>query len=207
MKRIVSLLVVALALVAAWPGLASAHAALVSSTPAAGSVVALTNAPTNVTITFSEDVAKDVTTITVTGADGTTVSTGATAINFDNPKLASVNLKQLSPGPYTVKWHAVTSDDNGQTDGTFTFTILNNTSGLTNSGSSNGTTTGGTTTSGTSAGTTTGGTSKSNSTGTTTSSLPQTGTPFAGLASLLGLGGALLLVGLGLVLRRARLAR
>ena len=77
----------------------------------------------------------------MTAADGTAMTDGATTINFDKPTLASVGLKTLSPGPYTVKWHAVTSDDNGQTDGTFSFTIVNNTGGTT----SGGTTTGGTT--------------------------------------------------------------
>src|SRR4051794_2026533 len=138
MKRIISTLLVAVAVLAAWPGLASAHAELVSSTPADGAAIAFTNAPTSVTITFSEDVAKDVTTIQVTSSDGTAMTDGATTINFDKPTLASVNLKPLSPGPYTVKWHAVTSDDNGQTDGTFSFTIINNTGGTTSGGTTSG---------------------------------------------------------------------
>ena len=48
MKRIISTLLMAVAVLAAWPGLASAHAALVSSTPADGAQIALTDAPTSV---------------------------------------------------------------------------------------------------------------------------------------------------------------
>jgi methionine-rich copper-binding protein CopC len=181
-------LILALALLLAGPRLASAHAKLVSSTPADGAQIALTEAPTAVTLTFSEEVAKDVSTIAVTGADGAPVTTGAAAVNFDNPKLVTVGLKALSPGPYTIKWHAVTPDDNGQSDGTVNFMIVNNTGG-TNPGTNSGTT----------GGTTTGGTSNGGGT------LPQSGAPSA--LPLIGLALAALIAGAGLAARRRAAAR
>ncbi len=199
MKRVIIPLILALALLVAGPRLASAHAELVSSSPADGSVVAWTNAPKTATLTFSEEVAKDVTTVSVTSADGTSATTGAATVDFDNPKMVTVGLTALTPGPYTIKWHAVTADDNGQTDGTITFTILNNTGGTTNAG---GTTGGGTTTTGggTSGGTTTTGGTTTGGTTTSGGTLPTTGAPSA--LPLLGLLFAGLILGLGVVLRR-----
>ena len=204
MKRIISALAVAFLLLVGLPGLASAHAKLVSSTPADGAQIALTEAPTQITLTFSEEVGKDLTTITVMHADGATMSDGTATINFDNPKLATVKLKSLIPGIYTVKWHAVTTDDNGQSDGTFTFTIVNNTGGgtMTGGGTTGGTTSGGTMTDGgtTSGGTTSGGTTSGGG------NLPTTGTAQLPLG-LLALGAlALLLLTAGYGLRRAQAA-
>lgn len=189
MKRMLVPLILALALLLAGPRLASAHAKLVSSTPADGAQIALTEAPTAVTLTFNEEVAKDVTTIAVTGADGASVTTGAAAVNFDNPKMVTVGLKALSPGPYTIKWHAVTPDDNGQSDGTVTFMIVNNTGGGTNPGTNSGGT----------SGTTAGGTSNGGGT------LPQSGAPSA--LPLIGLPLAALIMGAGLAVRRRAAAR
>jgi methionine-rich copper-binding protein CopC len=193
MKRIIVPLVLALALLVAGPRLVSAHAKLVSSTPAEGAQIALTDAPTSVTLTFSEEVAKDVTTISVTGADGAEATTGAATVNFDNPMVVTAQLKALSPGPYAIKWHAVTADDNGQTDGTINFMIVNNTGG--------GTSTGGTTNNGGTTGnggtTTTSGGTTSDGGGTT---LPPTGEPTT--LPLIGLALAALILGAGLALRR-----
>jgi methionine-rich copper-binding protein CopC len=184
MKRVIVPLICALALLVAGPRLVSAHAKLVSSTPAEGAQIALTDAPTSVTLTFSEEVAKDVTTVSVTGADGAEATSGPATVNFDDPKVVTVGLKALTPGAYTIKWHAVTADDNGQTDGTVSFMIVNNTGGGT-------TTTDGTTTTGT---TTTGG-----------STLPQSGEPST--LPLIGLVLAGLVFGAGLALRRRALTR
>ncbi len=189
MKRVIVPLICALALLVAGPRLVSAHAKLVSSTPAEGAQIALTDAPTSVTLTFSEEVAKDVSTISVTGADGAEMTSGAATVNFDDPKVVTAGLKALTPGAYTIKWHAVTADDNGQTDGTVSFMIVNNTGGGT-------TTTGPTTTDGT---TTTGPMTTGGST------LPQSGEPST--LPLIGLVLAGLVFGAGLALRRRALTR
>lgn len=125
MKRILLGLALLLALL---PSVASAHATLVSSDPADGASIPLASAPTQMTLTFSEEVAKDVTTVQVNGPAGAAMADGAATVDFDNPKLVTVKLKALTAGTYTAKWHAVTADDNGQTDGTVTFTIVGATS-------------------------------------------------------------------------------
>jgi methionine-rich copper-binding protein CopC len=187
MKRLLSGLVLALALLGLLPGLAAAHAKLVSSDPADGAQIALTEAPTMISLTFSEEVAKDVTTVRVTGPDGVEVTNGAATVDFDNPMLVTVPLKALTGGMYTVAWHAVTADDNGQTDGTFQFTVVVNTGGTMG---------GDTTTSGAS-----GAGAPSGNTG-ATNTLPGSGEPLA-LMLVLGLAGlATLLLGTGLALRR-----
>jgi methionine-rich copper-binding protein CopC len=177
----------AAALLALLPGLAAAHAKLASSDPADGAQIALTDAPKTVNLTFTEEVSKSSTTVKVTAADGTVVTSGPTTVDFDNPKLVSVPLNTLAGGTYTVAWHAVTEDDNGQSDGTFQFTIVVNTGG--------GTATGGTTT-------TTGGTTTTTTGGTTT--LPSSGTPWQPSLLALIAAGAGLLLALGLGLRRLR---
>src|SRR5690349_19864197 len=111
MKRFMSGLALATALLLVLPGLASAHAKLVSSTPAAGAAIALTSAPTTLTLNFDEEVAKDVTTVQVTGPDGASVG-GPATISFDDPKVVTVALTTHTSGQYNVKWHAVTADDN-----------------------------------------------------------------------------------------------
>ena len=187
MKRLLLvLLLLPATLMLVAPGRAAAHAQPVSTTPANGAQIALTDAPTQVAINFSEPVAKDATTIQVLGPDGTSVTTGAAAVNFDDPKLVTVPLGPLGGGQYTVRWHAVTSDDNGQTDGTFQFMIVVNTGG----GLAGGTAGGGTTTTSTPAGGT----------------LPPTGRPLAAWLPALLAGTALIVAGAG-VLTRRRAAR
>jgi len=175
-------LALAAALLLVLPRVAAAHADLVSSTPADGAAIALTAAPTTLTLTFNEEVAKDVTTVQVTGPDGASAASGPATISFDDPKVVTVGLNTLTSGKYSVKWHAVTSDDNGQTDGSFSFTIVNNTGGTT----SGGTTSGGTT----------------SGEGVTSSTLPTSGAPWTLPAALLAGGLALVVLSAGLVLRR-----
>jgi LPXTG-motif cell wall-anchored protein len=91
----------------------------------------------------------------------------------------------LPEGKYTVTWRAVTEDDNGITNGTFSFTVSS----------------GGGTTTGTS--TTPGGTT----TGTGGSSLPSTGSGDAAPLTLLGLVLATLLLGAGTLAKRAARAQ
>src|SRR3954447_9224493 len=114
MKRLMSGLALAAALLFLLPGLASAHAKLVKSDPADGAQIALTEAPKTITLTFDEEVAKDVTTVQVTDAGGASATSGAATVDFDKATLVTVPLNTLAPGAYTVKWHAVTADDNGQ---------------------------------------------------------------------------------------------
>jgi len=101
-------------------GAAFAHANLASAVPAAGATVQ--TAPTEVAITFTEEVAPKFSGIQVLDAKGTRVDAGESRTAPDNAKLLSVGLKTLSPGVYKVLWHAMSADDSHKTKGSFTFT-------------------------------------------------------------------------------------
>ena len=110
----------AAALSLAHAGAAFAHANLASAVPAVGATVQA--APTEVAITFTEEVAPKFSGIQVLDAKGTRVDAGEAQTAPDNAKLLSVGLKALSPGVYKVVWHAMAADDSHKTKGNFTFT-------------------------------------------------------------------------------------
>jgi LPXTG-motif cell wall-anchored protein len=125
MKRGIGVgVVVALLLSLGLFGIASAHAKLVSSNPAAGTK--LTAAPAKVTLVFSEEISAkpDESNFTVTDAQGNEVGKGQLDNTDLDHKTQSGTLKAgLSDGVYTVKWNAVTPDDNGHSNGSFTFGV------------------------------------------------------------------------------------
>lgn len=100
-------------------GVASAHAQYSGSTPAANATVS--DAPTTVQITFTQELS-DIQ-ITVTGPDGSNVTTGPAKFDLANRKNASVPTRGVGPGTYTVVWHNVSGDDGDPNDGSFVFTV------------------------------------------------------------------------------------
>jgi LPXTG-motif cell wall-anchored protein len=125
MKRRIGVAVVfALVLSLGLLTVALAHAKLVSSDPAAGAN--LTTAPSKVTLVFSEEISENESesSFTVTDESGTTVGTGKLDTNDLDHKTLSGSLKTgLGDGVYTVSWKTVTPDDNGHSDGSFTFGV------------------------------------------------------------------------------------
>jgi methionine-rich copper-binding protein CopC len=116
-SRGLTALVASIALLAA-AGAASAHAHLVSSDPAAGAVVA---APKSILLTFSEKLEAK-----FSGAD---LSKGGAPLGSQSlldPKGGKILTVSpgapLSPGAYSVKWHAV-SVDGHRTQGEVAFTV------------------------------------------------------------------------------------
>jgi copper resistance protein C len=101
------------------PGV-QAHAFLDHASPAVGSTVL--TAPETVTLWFTQELEPAFTTATVTDASGNTVETGPALVNPKDPTELRVALKKLSPGTYTVSWHAL-SVDTHKTTGHFTFEI------------------------------------------------------------------------------------
>jgi LPXTG-motif cell wall-anchored protein len=156
---------------------AGAHARLVSSNPSAGAT--LSSQPTTVNVTYGEETSLTKSTLQVfyqkdAASPQVQADNGDGQVNVNDRTKASVILKPgLGAGIYTVKWHTLTEDDNGQADGTFTFTVTGGAS--TDSGPA-----------------TTGGSGPT---------LPTTGEP-AGWLPGAGLLAALILLG-GLGLRRA----
>ena len=98
---------------------ASAHAFLKTASPAVGST--LPQAPSTVTLTFTEGVEPLFSTIAVKDASGGQVDDGHVHLAGDDTHLA-IGLKPLPAGVYTVAWHA-TSVDTHKTAGKFNFTI------------------------------------------------------------------------------------
>jgi methionine-rich copper-binding protein CopC len=125
MKRRISIgIVIALLLSVTLFSIASAHAELVSSDPAAGAK--LTAAPAKVTLVFSEEISAkaDETYFTVKDEQGNQVGKGQLDNTDLDHKTQSATLTAgLGDGIYTVTWYAVTTDDNGHTDGNFTFGV------------------------------------------------------------------------------------
>jgi copper transport protein len=100
---------------AAW-----AHATLVSTQPAAGSIVA--HAPARVTATFDEPVGVSPNSLEVLAPGGTRVDAGATK-NGSRPQEITVALRSgLGNGTYTVSWHVISADSH-PVQGAFTFSI------------------------------------------------------------------------------------
>lgn len=99
------------------PKAASAHAHLDHAVPAVGSTV--TTAPQDVTLTFTQNLEAAFSTVEVTDASGARVDQGEAKINANTMQ---IGLKSLTPGTYTVHWHAV-SVDTHQTQGDFSFSV------------------------------------------------------------------------------------
>jgi len=98
---------------------ASAHAHLLSETPADGATVA---GPTGLVLSFSEGIVLKFTGITITGASGA-VSVASTALDPKDDKVLDVTLAApLAAGSYTVAWHALSTDGH-KTEGSYAFTV------------------------------------------------------------------------------------
>ncbi|MCF4137326.1 copper resistance protein CopC [Streptomyces sp. Tue 6430] len=106
----------ALLLVVAAAAPARAHARLVGSDPAAGSVVS--RSPESVTLSFDGPVKQQFTTIAVFGADGVSYSDGAPSA-LDND--VEQEVKALPSGEILVTWRTVAADG-APLQGRYTFT-------------------------------------------------------------------------------------
>ncbi len=101
-----------------WAGPASAHARLVSISPADGAT--LTTAPTEVVVTFDDTVTPGLSVVTVKSSNGANVAQGKAT--EAGPVVTQALLPDLPGGAYTVAWKIV-SDDGHPVSGTSTFTV------------------------------------------------------------------------------------
>ena len=99
---------------------ALAHAFLQRASPPVGSAVPVS--PAAVTITYTEGVEPDFSTIEVDDAHGTRVDKADPHLADGEQTKLSVSLPKLPPGQYTVSWH-VTSVDTHKTEGRFNFSV------------------------------------------------------------------------------------
>ncbi len=106
-------------------GIASAHAKLDHCTPAVGSTVA--TAPAQVMCVYSEEIDTKQSTMSIWNASGAQVDKKDAHVDLNDPDhktlIVSLDPAQAQNGLYTVKWHAVTPDDNGVSEGTWQFII------------------------------------------------------------------------------------
>jgi methionine-rich copper-binding protein CopC len=96
------------ALLAALPAIAAAHAELESSTPEAGEN--LHTAPTEVTLTFSEELDPDGSSFTVVDADGHEVGTGEVDLTVADRNVMTGDVRITDAGVYAVKYTVVAAD-------------------------------------------------------------------------------------------------
>lgn len=96
------------------------HAFLEHASPPVGSELPVS--PPAVTITYTEGVEPDFSTVEVRDAQGVRVDRADLHLVGDERRQLSVSLPKLSPGQYIVIWH-VTSIDTHKTEGRFTFSV------------------------------------------------------------------------------------
>jgi copper resistance protein C len=99
---------------------AFAHAFLQHASPPVGSELPVS--PSAVTITYTEGVEPDFSTIEVQNEQGGRVDKADPHLLGGDQTKLSVSLPQLPPGKYTVIWH-VTSVDTHKTEGRFNFSV------------------------------------------------------------------------------------
>jgi len=99
---------------------ALAHAFLDHAEPPVGATIAA--APTALRLYFSEPIEPVFSGVTLAGADGQPVATGAASIHPQNRAALVLPLPPLSPGRYRVSWHVVSTDTH-RTEGSYEFEV------------------------------------------------------------------------------------
>lgn len=117
-SRLVRAIAIAGILSAATTSVASAHVELVSSSPPAGAN--LQSAPTEVMLTFDDELNPDASTFSVTDAAHAEVGTGEVDLTVADRNVMKGAVTITEPGVYTVTY-AVTGADGHEIEGTFSF--------------------------------------------------------------------------------------
>ncbi len=124
MKKRFALIAAALMYVAP-AAVTSAHAKLDHCTPAAGATVA--SAPSQVVCVMSEEIDTKQSTMSVFDVNNAQVDNKDAHVDLNDPDhktlLVTLDVSKVTNGIYTVKYHAVTPDDGGVTDGSFQFIL------------------------------------------------------------------------------------
>jgi methionine-rich copper-binding protein CopC len=99
---------------------ADAHAFLVRSDPAVGA--ALSAGPKMLRLEFSEPIELVLSGIDLVNRSGAPIMAGKPRFADATKKVLAVDLTELPPGSYRVRWHVV-SIDTHRTEGDFTFSL------------------------------------------------------------------------------------
>ncbi|MDQ2683111.1 MAG: copper resistance protein CopC [Chloroflexota bacterium] len=103
---------------------AAAHAELASANPPPdGSVTSL---PSQLTLTFTEEVREDSVSVEVLGPRGERVDDGNAALDLTNPdrNVVRVSLFAGGAGAYTVSWRTVSNIDGDSASGSYRFSVV-----------------------------------------------------------------------------------
>ncbi|MBD8506980.1 copper resistance protein CopC [Hoyosella sp. G463] len=121
LRAIVAILAAVLSLGVILPAVASAHAALVESEPAAGA--SLDASPGQVRVTFNERLQEAFAALTVTGPEGSRWSLDDVRVEDSS---AFVSVRDLGPsGTYTIAYRVISADSH-PVSGTVEFTFAGN---------------------------------------------------------------------------------
>ena len=112
------LIALVMAALLAIPAVASAHVELVSTSPEAGDN--LDSAPTEVVVTFNEELDPDHSTFTVADASGNEVGSGEVDLTVADRNVMRGDVTVSDPGIYTVSY-IVAGVDGHEIEGTFSF--------------------------------------------------------------------------------------
>ena len=101
----------------------SAHAKVLSATPAIGSTIA--QAPDKVTVECAENTNPNpkLSNLFVYSPSGELISQGDAKVSLSNPKEMSVGIKPNGNGVYIVRWTTVSAVDGDPDQGAFIFTV------------------------------------------------------------------------------------
>src|SRR5256885_14715667 len=104
-------------------GTVSAHAKVLSATPAIGSTIA--KAPTTVTVVCAENINPNpkLSNLFVYAPSGDLISQGDAKVSLSNPKQMSISIKPGGNGVYIVRWITVSALDGDPDQGAFVFTV------------------------------------------------------------------------------------
>jgi methionine-rich copper-binding protein CopC len=104
----------------AWAsGPAFAHAALLSSDPAANGIV---TAPKDIKLKFSEKLTAAFSGFDLSMGDGMTMKV-TTRLSEDGMTLIGTPVGSFMTGEYKISWHATSSDDGHRTEGSVMFKV------------------------------------------------------------------------------------
>ena len=101
----------------------TAHAKVLSATPAIGSTIA--QAPDKVTVECAENINPNpkLSNLFVYSPSGELISQGDAKVSLSNPKEMSVGIKPNGNGVYIVRWITVSAVDGDPDQGAFIFTV------------------------------------------------------------------------------------
>lgn len=102
-------------------GRVAAHAALVASSPGAGSIVA--ESPTELRLVFSEPLEQQFTSLDLVSSDGTEILTRAGEIDRDDPHALVVTDVELPDDIYQITWRTLSTVDGHTAEGFFAFAV------------------------------------------------------------------------------------